>query len=137
MIKNFLLFTDNDECHFLPCPEVASCVNTPGSYTCLCPLGYHQQDAYTCTGRNNQFFFILSVFSEFKTHVLGVFFFGGGLIKDGLYINHPLLMFICYGGNIRSNLEKFYHERITCLISTASFEVGIYTTTPETSAHKV
>ena len=26
------------------------CMNTPGSYECVCPSGYHARDGFTCEG---------------------------------------------------------------------------------------
>ncbi|NXL92514.1 HEG1 protein, partial [Alectura lathami] len=36
----FLLFLDVDKCLSNPCPALATCNNTHGSYVCQCPLGY-------------------------------------------------------------------------------------------------
>ena len=37
-----LYFVDVDECLSSPCP--VECINSPGSYTCLCPFGYEFDD---------------------------------------------------------------------------------------------
>lgn len=49
----FALFTDIDECaegrHY--CRENTMCVNTPGSFMCVCRTGYIRIDDYSCTGK--------------------------------------------------------------------------------------
>ena len=46
-------FTDVDECaegrHY--CRENTMCVNTPGSFMCICKTGYIRIDDYSCTGK--------------------------------------------------------------------------------------
>lgn len=48
-----LFFTDIDECaegrHY--CRENTMCVNTPGSFMCVCKTGYIRIDDYSCTGK--------------------------------------------------------------------------------------
>ena len=45
------LVIDVDECEQQsPCDQNATCINTPGSYTCTCNEGY-TGDGVTCTGR--------------------------------------------------------------------------------------
>lgn len=47
------IFTDIDECaegrHY--CRENTMCVNTPGSFMCICKTGYIRIDDYSCTGK--------------------------------------------------------------------------------------
>ena len=38
-----------DECEKDPCPVGSRCVNTRGSFSCECPLGYDLEDGRTCT----------------------------------------------------------------------------------------
>ncbi|KAI5628082.1 protein HEG precursor, partial [Silurus asotus] len=40
---------DVDECVSNPCPQDSVCVNTRGSFSCDCPLGYDLQDGRSCT----------------------------------------------------------------------------------------
>ncbi|XP_029968221.1 protein HEG [Salarias fasciatus] len=40
---------DVDECEQDPCPMGSRCVNTRGSFSCECPLGYDLEDGRTCT----------------------------------------------------------------------------------------
>ncbi|XP_062862418.1 protein HEG [Trichomycterus rosablanca] len=40
---------DVDECVNSPCPPDSLCVNTRGSFSCECPLGYDLQDGRRCT----------------------------------------------------------------------------------------
>lgn len=38
-----------DECDTKPCPVGSRCVNTQGSFSCECPLGFDLEDGRTCT----------------------------------------------------------------------------------------
>lgn len=53
----FALLTDIDECaegrHY--CRENTVCVNTPGSFMCICKTGYIRIDDYSCTGKSCAF----------------------------------------------------------------------------------
>ncbi|XP_061735879.1 protein HEG isoform X2 [Nerophis ophidion] len=40
---------DMDECEKDPCPMGSTCVNTRGSFSCECPLGFDLEDGRTCT----------------------------------------------------------------------------------------
>lgn len=40
---------DMDECERSPCPSGSTCVNTRGSFSCECPLGFDLEDGRTCT----------------------------------------------------------------------------------------
>ncbi|XP_034740853.1 protein HEG isoform X2 [Etheostoma cragini] len=40
---------DVDECERDPCPVGSRCVNTRGSFSCECPLGFDLEDGRTCT----------------------------------------------------------------------------------------
>ncbi|KAM6934510.1 protein HEG [Xenentodon cancila] len=40
---------DMDECEQDPCPAGSTCVNTRGSFSCECPLGFDLEDGRTCT----------------------------------------------------------------------------------------
>ncbi|XP_054644217.1 protein HEG [Dunckerocampus dactyliophorus] len=40
---------DMDECEKDPCPLGSRCVNTRGSFSCECPLGFDLEDGRTCT----------------------------------------------------------------------------------------
>ncbi|XP_049904756.1 protein HEG [Epinephelus moara] len=40
---------DVDECDSDPCPVGSRCVNTRGSFSCECPLGFDLEDGRTCT----------------------------------------------------------------------------------------
>ncbi|KAL7881979.1 hypothetical protein AOLI_G00088280 [Acnodon oligacanthus] len=40
---------DVDECVSNPCPKDSKCVNTRGSFTCKCALGYDLEDGRSCT----------------------------------------------------------------------------------------
>ncbi|XP_074550216.1 protein HEG isoform X2 [Halichoeres trimaculatus] len=40
---------DVDECDRDPCPVGSRCVNTRGSFSCECPLGFDLEDGRTCT----------------------------------------------------------------------------------------
>ncbi|XP_037542303.1 protein HEG [Nematolebias whitei] len=40
---------DVDECEKDPCPTGSRCVNTRGSFSCECPLGFDLHDGRTCT----------------------------------------------------------------------------------------
>nr|XP_020463366.1 protein HEG homolog 1 [Monopterus albus] len=40
---------DMDECERDPCPVGSRCVNTRGSFSCECPLGFDLEDGRTCT----------------------------------------------------------------------------------------
>ncbi|KAI4873049.1 hypothetical protein NFI96_025472 [Prochilodus magdalenae] len=40
---------DVDECVSSPCPKESTCVNTRGSFSCKCPLGYDLEDGHSCT----------------------------------------------------------------------------------------
>ncbi|XP_036424860.1 protein HEG [Colossoma macropomum] len=40
---------DVDECVTNPCPKDSKCVNTRGSFTCKCALGYDLEDGRSCT----------------------------------------------------------------------------------------
>lgn len=40
---------DVDECVSSPCPQDSVCVNTRGSFSCDCALGYDLQDGRSCT----------------------------------------------------------------------------------------
>ncbi|XP_077584870.1 protein HEG [Stigmatopora nigra] len=40
---------DMDECENDPCPVGSRCVNTKGSFSCECPLGFDLEDGRTCT----------------------------------------------------------------------------------------
>lgn len=55
LIFLFILFTDIDECaegqHY--CRENTMCVNTPGSFMCICKTGYIRIDDYSCTGERD------------------------------------------------------------------------------------
>ena len=39
---HIIILLDVDECLNNPCP--VECINSPGSYSCLCPFGYHFED---------------------------------------------------------------------------------------------
>ncbi|XP_029461111.1 protein HEG homolog 1 [Rhinatrema bivittatum] len=41
--------TDVDECLSNPCPAQATCMNTQGSFTCRCPLGYQLKKGAECS----------------------------------------------------------------------------------------
>lgn len=51
-ISYFFFVTDVEEClsgtH--PCRGIAKCINTVGSYQCICPPGY-EEDANNCKGK--------------------------------------------------------------------------------------
>ncbi|KAM7380679.1 hypothetical protein PAMP_003957 [Pampus punctatissimus] len=49
-----------DECEKQPCPIGVTCVNTRGSFTCECPLGFDLEDGRTCT-RAKTFLGVFSV----------------------------------------------------------------------------
>lgn len=51
MVKKLhvIVFPDVDECERDPCPVGSRCVNTRGSFTCECPLGFDLEDGRTCT----------------------------------------------------------------------------------------
>ncbi|XP_057708851.1 protein HEG-like [Corythoichthys intestinalis] len=40
---------DMDECEKDPCPVGSTCINTRGSFSCECPLGFDLEDGRTCT----------------------------------------------------------------------------------------
>ncbi|XP_031714575.1 protein HEG, partial [Anarrhichthys ocellatus] len=40
---------DVDECEMDPCPVGSRCVNTRGSFSCECPLGFDLEDGRTCS----------------------------------------------------------------------------------------
>ncbi|KAJ3591845.1 hypothetical protein NHX12_006976 [Muraenolepis orangiensis] len=40
---------DVDECERNPCPSGSRCVNTRGSFSCECPLGFDLEEGRTCT----------------------------------------------------------------------------------------
>lgn len=44
MIDDISLFTDIDECLTRPCQYGSKCINTAGSYTCMCPVGLTGQN---------------------------------------------------------------------------------------------
>lgn len=43
------VFPDINECEKNPCPAGSKCVNTHGSFSCECPLGFDLEDGRTCT----------------------------------------------------------------------------------------
>lgn len=43
------LHPDFDECQSNPCPAGSRCVNTRGSFSCRCPLGFDLDNGRTCT----------------------------------------------------------------------------------------
>lgn len=45
----FTVCPDVDECEKDPCPLGSRCVNTRGSFSCECPLGFDLEDGRTCT----------------------------------------------------------------------------------------
>lgn len=47
----FILFTDIDECASVECPsELHECLNTLGSYICVCTSGYNEISSGHCEG---------------------------------------------------------------------------------------
>lgn len=42
-------FVDVDECVNSPCPHGSECVNTSGSFSCKCALGFDLEDGRSCT----------------------------------------------------------------------------------------
>ncbi|KAB5577253.1 hypothetical protein PHYPO_G00207790 [Pangasianodon hypophthalmus] len=54
---------DVDECVSSPCPQNLVCVNTRGSFSCECPLGYDLQDGRSCI-QTKTFFGIFTVNSS-------------------------------------------------------------------------
>ena len=40
----YVLFTDVNECERFPCGNGAQCINTVGSYYCVCPVGFQGPD---------------------------------------------------------------------------------------------
>ncbi|XP_024141903.1 protein HEG [Oryzias melastigma] len=40
---------DVDECKQQPCPADSTCINTRGSFSCECPLGFDLEDGRSCT----------------------------------------------------------------------------------------
>ena len=42
--------TDLDECIEYPCKDNATCINTIGAYTCLCPIGFSPHNNTNCKG---------------------------------------------------------------------------------------
>ncbi|XP_063355619.1 protein HEG isoform X2 [Pelmatolapia mariae] len=40
---------DIDECKQEPCPKGSTCINTNGSFSCECPLGFDLEDGRTCS----------------------------------------------------------------------------------------
>lgn len=65
LVFPFALFTDIDECaegrHY--CRENTMCVNTPGSFMCICKTGYIRIDDYSCTGKS-------CIFEKEKTRMM-------------------------------------------------------------------
>lgn len=47
-----MLSLDINECESSPCAESAQCVNTNGSFTCLCPEGYTGKAQEECLDVN-------------------------------------------------------------------------------------
>ena len=43
------MYPDVNECEKNPCPVGSRCVNTKGSFTCECPLGFDLEDGRSCT----------------------------------------------------------------------------------------
>ena len=44
----FNIFLDVDECELSPCE--GHCINTPGSYKCVCLQGYQLEQDGSCSG---------------------------------------------------------------------------------------
>ena len=40
----FFIFIDKNECLTNPCINNGTCINTDGSYTCICPQGWAGKD---------------------------------------------------------------------------------------------
>jgi len=61
-----LWFADIDECaegkHY--CRENTMCMNTPGSFMCVCHTGYVRIDDYSCTGEYREHFVCVCVFCQ-------------------------------------------------------------------------
>jgi len=50
----FSAFVDVDKCLSNPCPALATCNNTHGSYICLCPLGYELEKGKCNLGKKTE-----------------------------------------------------------------------------------
>ena len=63
---------DIDECSIsTPCDTNAQCLNTPGSYSCLCNAGYAGNGTH-CTGSNT--FGLLTFILLIESRILNMFF---------------------------------------------------------------
>ena len=59
--KLIILIIDIDECKTgNNCTSPATCSNTEGSYTCVCPSGYTKSGQYGCTGTLHTKYYTLS-----------------------------------------------------------------------------
>lgn len=50
----FSTFLDVDKCLSNPCPALATCNNTHGSYICQCPLGYELEKGKCNLGKKTK-----------------------------------------------------------------------------------
>ena len=118
-----VVFSDVDECSQDngPCHSTAACVNTPGSYECLCEIGY-RTDGDRCIGKFDNGRGVMCSFSTtlLCDSIVLFIFFSYILLKTPSKLSFrdiTILVLLSFNVIIREGL----HDSYSCLITSHIF----------------